>query len=118
MKLKLFVIAGVLSMVSNVGFTKNPTAINYNTDVTLKGYITKTAGYPTLNLKEGITAIATPDNVLYGTEKNVKRMQIAWSKGTKLPTGCVIATGQLYGAHTAHHKTSTLIDLKSYKKCK
>lgn len=96
----------------------NPKKVEYDTLVTLQGTIKKENGYPMLYLPSPIsTVLGSDDEGLYQPVDKAQKIQIVWAK-EKLPTGCVQAKGQLFGAHTMHHKTDVLIELQSYKKCK
>ncbi|MDO9837443.1 DUF4431 domain-containing protein [Glaesserella parasuis] len=117
---RLFNLALVISLssFSPIILAKNPVSVEYDTKVILEGTVKKESGYPMLYLPSPITAVANPESEgLYSTVKGAQKLQIVWL-GDKLPTGCIIASGVLFGAHTIHHKTDVLIELESFKKCK
>lgn len=102
----------------NVSFAVNPPKVEYDTPVTLQGEIKKENGYPMLYLPKPISTVLGADSDgMYNPVERVQKIQIVWTKD-KLPTGCVTVKGELFGAHTNHHKTDVLIELTSYQKCK
>ncbi|MDH3001330.1 hypothetical protein A1D23_12460 [Chelonobacter oris] len=113
----LFIALSVFGFSINAAMAENPSTVNYDTPVPLEGTVKKENGYPMLYLPSPITAVAKPEDVLYSTYSGAKKLQIVWS-GKKLPIGCIKANGQLFGAHTAHHKTDVLLELSSYEPCK
>ncbi|MFP4731366.1 hypothetical protein [Pasteurella multocida] len=116
MKCKVLLAVSLLISASCVS-AANPSSVNYDTSVTLEGTLKVEKGYPMLYLPAPITAVAGADSDgLYDTFKGAKKLQVVWV-GNKLPTGCILATGSLFGAHTVDHKTDVLIQLASYKPC-
>lgn len=108
----------VILTMSNLSMAAGLDKVEYDKPVTLKGNIQKENGYPMLYLSKPISTVLGEDSDgMYDAVDNVTKIQIVWFK-EKLPTGCVIVKGELFGAHTMHHKTDVLIDLKSYSKCK
>ncbi|MBV6540733.1 DUF4431 domain-containing protein [Ursidibacter maritimus] len=115
---KLLVSLFLLGSFSTVSFAMNPSKVEYDTPVTLQGTIQKENGYPMLLLTKPISTVLGADSDgTYNPVERAQKIQIVWTK-EKLPLGCVEVKGQLFGAHTAHHKTDVLIELESYKKCK
>lgn len=97
-----------------------------NTPVTLKGTLHsktfpaldeyhKAATVPVFKLT---SPIDFNDTDFGESQRNVKEMQ-TYSSGQKLPkSGCIVANGTLFSAHTAHHKTPVLFEIQSFKPCK
>lgn len=116
MKCKVLLAVSLL-ISANYALAANPSSVNYDTSVTLEGTLKVEKGYPMLYLPAPITAVAGANSDgLYDTFNGAKKLQVVWL-GNKLPTGCILATGSLFGAHTVDHKTDVLIQLKSYKSC-
>ena len=103
---------------TSIAMASSIVKVEYDKPVTLQGNIKKENGYPMLYLSKPIsTVLGSDSDGMYNPVDNVNKIQIVWTK-EKLPTGCVTVKGELFGAHTAHHQTDVLIDLKSYSKCK
>lgn len=117
MKLKVLLTAVSLLVSASYVSAANPSSVDYDTPITLEGTLKVEKGYPMLYLPAPITAVAGANSDgLYDTFSGAKKLQVVWV-GEKLPIGCMLATGSLFGAHTVDHKTDVLIQLKSYKSC-
>jgi len=117
--MKCKVLLTAVSLLVSAGYVSaaNPSSVNYDTPVTLEGTLKVEKGYPMLYLPAPITAVARAgSDGIYATFNGAKKLQVVWV-GEKLPAGCMLATGSLFGAHTAAHKTDVLIQLESYKPC-
>lgn len=115
---KLLIPIFLLSSFNTSAFAVNPNKVEYDTPVTLQGIIQKENGYPMLVLPKPIsTVLGSDSDGMYQPVDKVQKIQIVWTK-EKLPVGCVEVQGELFGAHTVHHKTDVLIELKTYKRCK
>lgn len=104
------------------------TTITDDTPVTLQGTVkmmkfsSPTGGKiittPVLKLR---TPINYNDMEMGVSKKNVSEVQsyMDYDSKQKLPkSGCIVASGELFAAHTAHHYTPVVFTIKSFESCK